>query len=108
MPYSLKPFEPVAGGTLKPSVSTTATAVSGTNGDLPKDATQIAVSNTDATIIVFVRTSPADAASIAVADQDIPVLPGHQIRVSCPTPGKYSVVAASGTPVVYITPGKGN
>lgn len=108
MPYSLKPFEPVGGGTLKPSVSTTATDVSGTSGNLPNDATQIVITNTDAAIIVFVRASPADAGVVAVVDADQPVLPNQQIRISCPTPGKYSIVAASGTPVVYVTPGKGN
>lgn len=104
----LKPFNPVAGGTLKPSVSTTATVVTTTGGDLPKDSDAIAITNTDASIVVFVRVTPAAAASIAVADQDIPVLPGQQIRITCPVPAKYSIVAASGTPVVYITPGHGN
>lgn len=104
----LKPFEPVAGGTLKPSVSTTATAVSGTNGNLPEDANVAVFTNLDATITVFVRVTPKDSASVAVADQDIPVLPNNQIRISIPRPAKYSIVAASGTPVVYVTPGKGN
>lgn len=104
----LKPFNPVAGATQKPSVSTTATVVTGTTGDIPKDSDVVVITNADAAIIVFVRVSPAAAASVAVADQDMPVLPGQQIRITCPCPSKYSVVAASGTPVVYITPGHGN
>jgi len=108
MTQFLKPFEPVAGGTLKPSVSTTATSVTGTNGVLPVDADVLSIVNTDATIIVFVRVTPAASASIAVADVDMPVRPGERIRITVPRPAKYSVVAASGTPVVYFTPGKGN
>jgi hypothetical protein len=104
----LKPFNPVAGATQKPSVSTTATVVTGTNGDLPKDSDVVVFSNTDSAIVVFVRVTPAASASIAVADQDLPVLPGQQIRITCPSPAKYSIVAASGTPVVYVTPGHGN
>lgn len=102
------PFEPFAGNTIKPSVSTTATSVSGTNGVLPASCQQLVITNTDATIIVFVRVSPDDSPSVAVADQDMPVLPNDQVRITAPYPARYSIVAASGTPVVYITPGRGN
>lgn len=113
MTQFLKPFEPIAGGTLKPSLSTTATVLSGTNGDLREDANTVVITNTDSAIIVFWRCGPVGSdgtgMSVAVADQDLPILPGQQIRVTVPIgKKKYSMVAASGTPVVYVTPGKGN
>lgn len=108
MTQFVKPFEPVAGGTIKVTTSTTASVVTGTTGDLPNDCDVVVITNDDATDKVFVRVSPKASASIAVADADIPVKAGQQIRISVPRPAKFSVVAGANTPVVYVTPGKGN
>lgn len=108
MTQYIKPFEPVKGGTLKPSVSSTATAVSGSGGDLPDGCDTIVVSNTDNTAVVFVRVSPKVSPSVAEADKDMPVLPLQQVRFSCPKQAKFSIIADTGTPVVFVTPGNGN
>lgn len=106
----LKPFEPITAGTLKPSLSTTAT----TAASLPDSCDTVVISNTDTSIVIFWRCQRYDPVLLAptvtaVADVDLPVLPGQQIRISVPKgPKKYSIVAASGTPIAYVTPGIGN
>lgn len=107
----LKPFEPVAGGTIKVANSVTASAVA----SLPDSSDVVAIYNGDTAAVAFFRCQPFDsrsggaAASVAVADTDIPIPPGQQIRISVPKgPKKYSIVASAATGSCWITPGIGN
>lgn len=109
MTQYLKPFEPVAGGTIKVTNSATASAVAA----LPDQSNVVAIYNGDTAAVAFFRCQPVgptgSGASVAVADTDIPIPPGQMIRIGVPAgPKKYSIVASAATGSCWITPGVGN
>jgi protein involved in polysaccharide export with SLBB domain len=111
MTQYLKPFEPVAGGTIKVANSVTASVVA----SLPDSCDVVAIYNGDTAAVAFFRCQPYGSTSagptptVAVADTDIPIGPGQQIRISVPKgPKKFSMVASAATGSCWITPGIGN
>jgi hypothetical protein len=104
-----KPFFAKPGGTILIANA----VVSAAGVILEESCEQVALYNSSATAISFVRISalslPTDTIPAATLTADMPVPPGAQIRVSCAAGFKgIRAIASAADGNLYVTPGNGN
>jgi hypothetical protein len=106
---SIRPFAPKAGGTIAITNATSATA----DQALEPDCETLALYNSSATAISFVRITPYDTNALGTAvaptvTTDMPVPPAQRVLIRVPYGFKeIRTIASAADGILYVTQGNG-
>ena len=111
MPTSALAFSPLGLSKSFTAATTAPTSVQSVPTDTTRGAYQYRVANSSTTTVVLLGVGASDAAAktaaASLAAGAIPLLPGAIEVLSFPANSFFSGTVASGTAVVYVTPGEG-
>jgi hypothetical protein len=110
MPASALAFSPLGLSKAFTAATVAPTSVQGVPTDTTRSAFQYRVANSGAVVVllgVAASDAAAQTAAASLAAGAIPLLPGAVEVLSLPANSYFSGTTASGTAVVYVTPGEG-